>query len=194
MRTLALFLWCVLLAAAVAVPLASGSSTWAEDVTRWTVRPALVYYAAAISLMLLSGPDDWAVATPRGRLARLCWTLAWAAYLIHVGVALVCFHHGSHAEAVEHTRQRSGVGEGIYVSHLFTLVWTADVVWWWCRRRGYAARPRWIDGALHGFMLFMVLNATVVFEEGLIRWAGVALAAQLPAVFWWRQTRRGAAA
>jgi hypothetical protein len=194
MQTLALFLWCVLLAAAVAVPLASDSASWAEDLTRYTVRPALVYYAAAVSLMLLSGPDDWAAVRPRGRLARLCWTLAWAAYLVHVAVALACFHHASHAEAVEHTRRRSGVGEGIYVSHLFTLVWTADVVWWWWRPRGYATRPRWIDGALHGFMLFVVLNATAVFEEGMIRWAGVALTAQLAAVWWWRRTRMRVAA
>jgi len=108
-------------------------------------------------------------------------------------VAFHYAHHWSHAEAVEATRLRSGVGEGIYVSHLFTLLWTADVLWWWLRPRGYAARSPWVDRVLHGFMLFVIFNGTVVFEDGLIRWAGILLFVALAAVWLYRPARRGRA-
>jgi hypothetical protein len=180
---LAVVLWCVLQTAALVLPAWTGSPKVEDDLARNTVRPALLYYALAASLMLLLHASDWDTSTPRGRLARCLWTLAWAAYLVHVAVALAVYHHGSHAEAVEHTRRRSGFGEGIYVSHLFTLLWSADVLAWWMWPSAYARRPAWVGRLLHGFLFFIVFNATVVFETGLIRWAGVALTAGL-ALLW----------
>ena len=94
------------------------------------------------------------------------------------------FHHWSHAHAFERTREVSGVGEGIYVSYLFTLLWAADVAWWWLRADRYAVRSVWIDRSLQAFMLFIVLNGTVVFESGPIRWAGLLGLAAL-SVAWW---------
>lgn len=149
---------------------------------RGTVRVALLGYAAAASLLLWPG-GSW-------RIGRLCWTLAWAAYLVHLAMAFHHYHHWSHADAVEHTRAVSGVGEGIYVSHLFTLLWTADVAWWWLRPASHAARPAWVGACLHGFMFFMVFNATVVYESGFIRWAGVALTVWLAALLLVRRTWR----
>jgi hypothetical protein len=186
MTRLAFLLWCVLLGAALAVPLWSRSSDWEEELTRYTVRPALVYYAAALTLMLFLTAGDWLGGSVRGRLARGCWTLAWAAYVIHVAIAFGVYHHGSHGAAVQHVQARSGFGAGLYFSHLFTLLWTIDVAWWWFRPRAYAARRVWIDFVLHAYMLFIVLNATVVFEAGLIRWAGVTLFAGLAMVAGWR--------
>jgi hypothetical protein len=154
-----------------------------DDLIRNTVRVALAFYAVAVWLMLGLRPADWRAATRRGWLARWCWTLGWAAFLVHVGVAFHFAHHWSHAEAVEHVRERSGVGEGVFVSYLFTLVWTMDVAWWWLRPAGYAMRPRWIDVGLHGFMVFMVFMATVVYEDGATRWAG-AVGCALLALRW----------
>jgi hypothetical protein len=82
------------------------------------------------------------------------------------------FYHGwSHAEAMEHVRAAARFGEGIFVSHLFTLLWTLDVAWWWLaavtpvvppgsagaarvhefcrlqRHRGLRDRPRAVGGA-----------------------------------------------
>src|SRR5439155_22353494 len=124
--------------------------------TRDTVRVSLAYYAAAAWLMLGLWPADWRAESSRGALARWCWTLAWAAYLVHLWVAFQIYHHGSHAEAVAHTEVRSGFGPGIYVSHLFTLLWTLDVAWWWLRPAAYAARPVWIDRLLQGFMVCII--------------------------------------
>jgi hypothetical protein len=102
-------------------------------------------------------------------------------------VAFHYYHDWSHAHAFEHTRRIAGAGEGLYVSYLFTGIWIADVTAWWKWPRRYAARPALVDLALHGFMVFMVFNSMVVFESGMIRWAGMAMFAGLG---WdWRKTR-----
>jgi hypothetical protein len=125
--------------------------------------------------MLFLDRQGWAAATIRGRLARWCWTWAWVAYVVHLGMAFHYFHGWSHAEAVEHVRRVSGFGPGIYFSHLFTLVWTVDVAAWWLWPARYADRNPWFDRLLHGFMLFMIFNGTIVYETGFIRWAGSVL-------------------
>jgi hypothetical protein len=183
----AILAWFILLAVILVAPYAMESVTLKDDLTRFTIRLALAYYAVAAALRLWVCPADWLAQSAIGRLARWCWTLALLAYLVHVGIAFHHYHHWSHAEAVEHTRQVSSVGEGIYVSHLFTLVWTADVVWWWRRPQSYALRPAWVGWLLHGFMLFVIFNATVVYEQGFIRWAGLAMLVGLAAVWGYRR-------
>jgi hypothetical protein len=189
LNLLIVLLWLVLLAAILAGPQVANASNPGDDLIRHTVRLSLLYYAVAAALMLRLRPEDWLALTARGRLARWCWTLAWAAYVVHVGLAFHYAHGWSHAHAVETTRQRSGFGAGIYVSHLFTLLWTADVLAWWLRPRWVAVRNPWLNRGLHGFMLFMIFNGTVVFEDGPIRWAGVALVAGLAALWLGRPTR-----
>jgi hypothetical protein len=181
LSTLAVSLWVVLLAALVASPYATGSSDIGDDLTRSTVRLSLAYYAVAAGLMLLLRPDEW-LSRGRGRLARTCWTLAWGAYLVHLGMAFHFYHHWSHANAVEHTREVSGFGAGVYFSHLFTLIWGADVVAWWTDPKWYATRSAWIGRTLHVFMTFIIFNATVVYESGPIRWAALIVYSALGAV------------
>jgi hypothetical protein len=176
-----------LLALVLVLPSLTNSPTLGDAVTRNTVRLALLYYAAALTLMMRLRPHEWLARSGPGRLARWCWTLAWAAFVVHVAMAFHYAHHWSHVEAVRHTREVSGVGEGVYVSYLFVLVWSADVAAWWWRPMWYARRAPWLERALHGFMLFVAFNATVVFETGVVRWAGVALFAWLAVV--WVRTR-----
>lgn len=178
-----LLAWLALEALLWALPTLQHSPTPGDDLTRWTVRLALGYYATATTLLLgLRRPADWRAATDRGRLARSAWTLGWTSYLVHLATAFHFYHNWSHADAIDHTRAVSGWGEGIYISHLFTLAWTLDVVYWWLRPAGYAARPGWVDGLLHGFMAFIVFNGTVVYESGPIRWFGLALFGWLAAL------------
>src|SRR6266542_3098933 len=194
MRTgsaVALVVWCVLLAAVLAAPALLGSSDPGDDLTRNTVRLALAFYGVAAVLMLLVHRREWAVTSARGELARCCWTLAWMAYLVHLAMAFHHYHGWSHVRAIEHVRAVSGVGEGIYASHLFTLLWTLDVVWWWRNPASYAARPGWVDRGLHGFLLFMIFNATVVYENGFIRWAGLFLTEGLVRLWVLRVACRG---
>jgi hypothetical protein len=182
--------WPALLAFILNVPFLSNSPTPGDDLTRYTVRLALGYYALAVACMMTLHAHDWTATAGRGRIARWCWTLGWAAYLIHLAMAFHHYHHWSHTHAMEHTRTVSGVGEGIYLSHLFTLAWTMDVLAWWLWPGWYATRPAWIGRTLHAFMFFMIFNATVVYGTGLIRWAGAALFAVLLALrlTTWRQS------
>jgi hypothetical protein len=185
---LAVVAWAVLLALVLVLPTLTHSADPGDDLTRHTVRVSLAFYTVAAGLMLVLRPDEWPGG--RARSARLLWSLSWLAYLVHLGMAFHYYHRWSHAAAVEHVQKRSGFGEGIYVSHLFTLVWTLDVLFWWLRPQGYAGRSPWFDRLLHGFMAFMLFNATVVYEQGVIRWAGVVLFAVVGPL-WLRRIRVG---
>jgi hypothetical protein len=83
--------------------------------------------------------------------------------LLHIAVAFHAVHGWSYEEAYRHTAEVGGVGEGVYVNYLFVAVWLADVLWMWVAPDGYRRRPQWISLAVHGFLAFIVLNATVVF-------------------------------
>jgi hypothetical protein len=162
-----------------------------DTLTRNTVRLSLAWYAVALLLFMQMTASDWIATMPVGRFARWCWTWALVCFLVHLVMAFHYYHHWSHAHAFERTRRISGVGEGLYVSYLFTLLWGVDVLWWWLAPARYQARSSWIDRLLHGFMLFIVFNSMVVFETGPIRWAGVALFVVLP-VAWLVARRRPA--
>ena len=171
--------WLVLVFVIFLGPLLSHSPTLGNDLIRYTIRLALVYYAVALTLLLRANRIDLQKSSSIIRLARTCWTLAWLTYLVHLAMAFHYAHGWSHADAIRHTEEVSGFGPGIFVSHFFTLVWTADVAARWLAPQRYAGRPAWMDWTLHIFMLFVVFNGTVVFETGLIRWAGVAMFAWL---------------
>ncbi|MGD9647235.1 MAG: hypothetical protein AB7U73_16100 [Pirellulales bacterium] len=158
--------------------------------TRNTVRLSLAWYAVALVLLMWLSPSDWAATTKAGNWARWCWTWALVCFWVHLAMAFHYYHHWSHADAFERTRRISGVGEGLYVSYLFTLLWTADVVWWWTAPVRYQTRSVWIDRVLHAFMLFIVFNSMVVFESGLIRWAGVTMFAIFAATWFVARQRR----
>src|SRR3954471_18719999 len=78
--------WLLLLGLVCTAPYFTASPTRADDLTRNTVRVALVYYALALSLLLVLRPAEWAATSAKGWLARWCWTLAWAVYLVHLGM------------------------------------------------------------------------------------------------------------
>jgi hypothetical protein len=171
---LLILLWLILMAVAILGPWLGGSPTLGDDLTRFTVRVSVLYYAIAVGGMLVRIRCGW---------VRIAWTLGWLAYLIHLGMAFHYYHHWSHVEAMRHTQERSGFGEGVFVSHAFTLLWTADVLSWRLAPRWHETRSRWIGIALHAFMAFIVFNATVVYETGLIRWAGVAMFTGMAAIW-----------
>jgi hypothetical protein len=141
--------------------------------TQWTIRLALALFV--LSLLGKEEPGRH----PRGGLGRLAWTAGCLAYLLHVVCAFQFYHHWSHALAYQDTARRTeevvgwSWGGGLYVNHVFTLVWVADVVWWWCSPESHARRLG-LRLAVRGFMVFMAFNATVVFGQGIIRWLGLA--------------------
>jgi hypothetical protein len=161
-----------------------------DSLTRNTIRLSLAWYAAALALMIrLCDEQDWNAVTPLGKAARWCWTWACFTFLIHVTLAFHYFHHWSHTHAFEHTREVSGLGEGLYISYLFTLLWTADAIAWWIAPAWYAARSPWIDRLLHGFMLFIVFNGAVIYEQGPIRWISAAGFLLIAIAWFWLPAR-----
>lgn len=133
--------------------------------TKWTIWAALLGYAAGTAGLLLARRRPQMV-----RPARLAWTVGCSAYLAHVYCAFQFYHGWSHAAALEETARQTRetvgweVGEGLWVSHSFTLAWLLDVVWWWwAGDPAYLRRPRAVSTLWRAFFFFIVFNATVVF-------------------------------
>lgn len=144
----------------------------------WTVRLAVLIYAILLGLFL----GGW-IEPFRGRWIRFAWTAGCLLLVAHILLSFHLVHGWSHDDAVRQTANRTaeltGVrsGAGVYLNYLFVAVWTADVVYWW--RAGHARywnRRRAVVLAVHGFMLFIVFNAAVVFATGATRYVGTALA------------------
>src|SRR5262249_18424034 len=126
---------------------------------------------------------------------RLVWTAGCLAFVFHVACAFEFYHQWSHATAYAATARRTAEvvgldwGGGLYANYAFTLLWAADVCWWWCDPDRYRVRSRAVDWVVQGFMGFMAFNAVVVFGEGVIRWLGLG-ASLLLAGMWVCQTWR----
>jgi len=143
-----------------------------ESIVRASVWTALLCYSA--------GPLGAAVPSDRGqRVLRVVWTLGAAAFLVHVVSSFHVFYDWSHTVAVAETARQvyelTGFefGTGLYLNYVFTLIWVVDSAWWWRNATGYRRRS-W-RGVLftHGFFLFMIFNATVIFEDGFVRILGL---------------------
>lgn len=131
---------------------------------RNTARVALGLWAVAIYALI---HRQW--------LARWIWPVACAAFMLHVAVAFHDAHHWSHGEAFHHVEEVSGFGPGIFVSYFFTLVWIADAFWMTAAPASYFRRPRVVTRGVHLFMIFIIMNGTIIYENGPTRWVSAAV-------------------
>ena len=160
---------------------------WGPWLIAWTIRVSLAFYVAALFVQLLA-PRTLAW----DRRARALWTAACVLLLAHLAAAFHYFHEWSHAAAFRHTERETqrllgiSFGYGIFFNHLFALVWLADVIWWWAAPQSHRARPRGVAWAVHSYMLFIVLNGAIVFEDGPVRAAGIAGAVALALALIWQ--------
>jgi hypothetical protein len=112
--------------------------------------------------------------------SRVWWSAGAVVFVVHVICAFHFVHHWSHVDAYAATARRTyelaslDWGGGVYFNYVFTVQWVVDVVWWWVSPVGHLKRASLISYALHGFMLFMWFNGTVVFGGPFARWVGVA--------------------
>jgi len=150
--------------------------TVGESVAIWSVRVALIGYAIGAVVVCLQYVQPTVHAG-----GRLAWSLGCAFFIVHVIAAMGAFHGWSHEAAYVYTAERTrdlvGIetGTGLYLNYLFTLVWIIDVALWWRRGNAHIAQRSASIMATHAFMLFMVINATIVFASGIARWMGVAI-------------------
>lgn len=158
---------------------------FAEFSTIWSIRGAVACYFLALSMMLWSQQRGEECASR----ARRFWTMGCALCILHVLCAFHFFHHWSHTAAWQHTAEQTRQvvgwewGSGLFFNYAFVLFWVVDVVYRWVRPREHAQRNRLLKWITHGFMLFIIINATIVFESGAIRWITTALFSGLVGVW-----------
>lgn len=168
-------LWLILMLLALTIPALLAFPNPGDDRVRWSIRVALLFYGGAAVLLMsldlrIQRPESIAV-----HLARWLWSLALAAYVVHVLLAFHYYHHWSHADAFARTQRISGFGPGLYITHLFGLLWALDVAWWWLAPVSHMNRPLVVDRLMHAFLAFIIFNGAVVFAEGLVRWISLLL-------------------
>jgi hypothetical protein len=65
-------------------------------------------------------------------------------------------------------------GGGLFINYAVGALWTTDVASWWLGGvNSYIRRPWWLTLLWHGFLIFIIFNATVVFKHGWVRWIGL---------------------
>ncbi|MBN9518124.1 hypothetical protein J0H58_06350 [bacterium] len=127
----------------------------------------------------------WALGWPRAwrGVGAAVWLWGALAAVFHVAVAMHTGHTWSHAAAVRHTEEVSGVGAGVWVNYAFVAVWLADATWLAASAASYRRRPRGVAWAVHGFLAFVVVNAAVIFAAD---WrVGLMWAVMIPLVSLW---------
>ena len=162
-----------------------------EILTRGTVWITIVAYAAgAVAFAFSRKRYKW------NKAARLSWTVACAALFVHVWCAFHFYHGWSHNAAYVDTARRTDEvfglnwGGGLYVNYALLVGWSLDVIWWWVRGvEAYRSRPWQVVALWHGFLIFIIFNAAVIFGNGFARWAGLSVCLGLCLV--WSLAARG---
>ena len=163
-----------------------------EFLTRATIWITIVAYAAGSVLFAWArGRTAWDSA------ARVVWTIAVVSLIAHFICAYQFYHDWSHDSAYRDTaRQTDEVvglnwGGGLFINYAFLTIWTIDVASWWIGGlNSYRARPWPLVAAWHGFLIFILFNATVVFKHGATRWVGLVVCLIL-FLSWARIARQG---
>lgn len=160
--------------------------TTGEILTRVTIWIAILGYAYGTVAFALSRNKHQG-----DSIARLAWTIAIVGLLAHLFCAYHFYHGWSESAAYRETaRQTDEVfglkwGGGLYINYALIIGWVVDVGWWWVRGVGsYRHRPWFLTAAWHGFLIFMIFNATVVFKTGFVRWFGLCVCLSL-GLLWW---------
>jgi len=163
-----------------------------EFLTRATIWVAIVVYAiGSVVFALARGRSRWDSVT------RVLWTVAVLSLVGHFICAYQFYHHWSHDSAyLDTARQTDEViglnwGGGLFINYAFLTLWTIDVSWWWLRGlASYRSRPWPVVAAWHGFLIFILFNAMVVFKDGPTRWVGLVICVVL-LLSWARIARQG---
>jgi hypothetical protein len=139
-----------------------------ELLTKITVWIALAGYASGVIIFLQSKSHD--------SIARIFWTAGCIAMIAHAVCAFSFHHHWSHIDAYNETARLTAEvfglnwGGTIFINYTLIIGWIADVIWWWRGLAIYRNRSKIFSIVWHVFLFFIFFNATVVFEDGILRW------------------------
>jgi hypothetical protein len=126
------------------------------------------------------------------------WTAGGVLLAVHVAIAVLVHHGGSHASVVRSVEEQTrevygvGVGAGVWINYLFVSVWLAEAAWWRHDPGGFLGRPVAVTALVRAFYFLILVNGTVIFAAPPRRLLGAALMAVL--AWAWRDTFSGAAA
>jgi len=155
-----------------------------ETLTRSTIWISMACYA--IGSLIFAVSYSWRNSTTWLYISRALWTIACASLIAHFITAFHFYHGWSHAAAyadtARQTRETFGLnwGGGVFLNYGLLIAWMFDIAWWW--RGGldsYRKRPRALVVVWHGFLIFIIFNATVVFADGIVRWIGAGICLML---------------
>ena len=149
-----------------------------EVLTRTTIWISILSYALGYAIFATTRRyDQW---------VRVVWTIGCLALLAHFAAAFNYYHAWSQASAYSETaRQTAEVirinwGGGLFINYAVALFWIVDVGWWWLAGVNSYRRRAWLVTTIwHGFLIFIIFNATVVFKSGLTRWIGLLICLSL---------------
>ncbi|MEI7728505.1 MAG: hypothetical protein WCO56_03000 [Verrucomicrobiota bacterium] len=116
------------------------------------------------------------LAARRERPTRNLWTAACAVYLLHFCLGFGGYHNWSHAAAASYTAMLTydvihvRTSAVLWGNYLFTLVWVADVLWWWLWPMARQQRPRWVALIIYGFLATIMFCGTFIFTSNPLRW------------------------
>lgn len=170
-----------------------------ELLTRVTIWISVVAYALGAAVLAFTrlradptrrvpGTSWWDGETGciSNRLSRFAWTIASVSLIVHATGAFQFYHRWSHSaaylETARQTKELIGVawGGGLFINYLVIVVWIVDIGWWWVSGLdSYLRRPWLLLIIWHGFLIFVIFNATVVFKDGWARWLGLVLCLSL---------------
>lgn len=138
-----------------------------ELVILWLARVMVLLYVVRLTQDLAGWPADPQRRARRSRFLLWLWSAACGLNLLHVLLAFHWEHHWSHAEAWRHTAERTRDligwywGGGLWLNYLFTLGWCGDLAI--SLLYGLDRLSVRYGQCLHGVMLFMIINATLIF-------------------------------
>lgn len=156
-----------------------------DVMTVGSIRLSMICLFGALALRQLAQPvvnsDSGGPIKESGKLigAKHLWLLGSLFSLIHALAAITFHHHGSHELAFEDTARQTQeligirLGAGIYFNYAFVLIWICDAMWWAAHPGSYLARSNWLTGLIYGFLIFIAINGTIVFETGWTRWISI---------------------
>ena len=160
-----------------------------ELLTRGTIWITIGAYASgsvAFALASRRSRADSAAESRWDSVARVGWTIAVISLVAHFICAFEFYHHWSHASAyrdtARETEEVTGLdwGGGLFINYAFLAIWITDIGWWWLRGLdSYRARPWALTILWHALLILIIFNATVIFEDGIVRWLGLAISITL---------------
>ena len=157
-----------------------------ELITRSTVWLSILAYTLGSVLFAARGSR-----INLDAFVRIIWSLACLALIAHFAAAFNFYHGWNQASAYRETARQTaevfGVnwGGGLFINYSVLVLWIIDVGWWWLRGiNSYRQRPLALLLVWHGFLVFIIFNATVVFKDGVQRWLGLVICLLL-CLCWW---------